>query len=299
MKELKAIAKEHGVKGYYRMRKAELIGALGGTAPQQHPRITSRQQRLIPQPQPASRRRSPSPSPALISGLPQPRPRSRRRSSSSSPLTNILDEPIPEINVSILKPSHPPRNSHVPAGRVAVPVEMEINKFADCILSYVPEPIKTTLNRRVDRLKRKANHIFKRIERLTPKERQTALKGYLKTYRVDGQKGYDPQTFIANIKLRVLDLINKQKKPIKTKFILICKFIKENPATGQVDENSGYFHTNVEVVRAATDFSDLFTVIAGLLVEKLEQFQNNGSGWQFDQVEYFDIHIDPYKPLSL
>lgn len=33
-------------------------------------------------------------------------------------------------------------------------------------------------------------------------------------------------------------------------------------------------------------------------LELIEQFQNQGSGWQFDQVEYFDINIDPFEPLS-
>ena len=34
------------------------------------------------------------------------------------------------------------------------------------------------------------------------------------------------------------------------------------------------------------------------LLELIENFQNQGSGWQFDQVEYFDINIDPFEPLS-
>ena len=208
---------------------------------------------------------------------------------------------MPEVNVPIIRPSHPPRNSHVQslkhiANKVVKPVKDKINKFADWILSYVPKPIKKEMNKKVKYLKEKVNRIFNRLERFTSKERQTALKGYLKTFRVDGQKGLDPQTFIANIRPKVIDLINQQKKPIKTKFNFTCKFIKENQATSQIDENSGYFHTNLEVVTAATDFSTLFTVTR--LLELVEQFQNNGSGWQFNQVEYFDIHIDPYKPLS-
>ena len=30
----------------------------------------------------------------------------------------------------------------------------------------------------------------------------------------------------------------------------------------------------------------------------IEKFQNQGSGWQFDQVEYFDININPFESLS-
>ncbi|HAI38015.1 MAG TPA: 50S ribosomal protein L21, partial [Maribacter sp.] len=33
VKELKALAKEKKIKGYYKMKKAELIAALGGSKP--------------------------------------------------------------------------------------------------------------------------------------------------------------------------------------------------------------------------------------------------------------------------
>lgn len=218
--------------------------------------------------------------------------------------SNILDEPIPEINVPILKPSHPSRNSHVQplkhlANRAANSVKKELNKFADWILSYIPEPIKKTVNKRVESLKEKVNRIFKKQEdQFTPKEQQTALKGYLKIHRIGGQRWIGYKIFLSIIKPKVLDLINQQKKPIKVKFIFTCNFIKKNPATGEIVETYGYFHTFVETVTEATDFSDLFNTMTNRLLELIEQFQNSGSGWVFDRVEYFDIHIDPLEPLS-
>ena len=128
------------------------------------------------------------------------------------------------------------------------------------------------MNKRVEDLKDQVNLIFSRVEQLT------ALKGYLKTFRVEGQRGYDPETFIVNIKPKVLNLINEKEKPVMVKFIFTCTFIKENPATGQIDENSGHFHTSVEVVTESTDFSDVFNTMTGRLLES--RFQNQGSGWQ-------------------
>ena len=96
----------------------------------------------------------------------------------------------------------------------------------------------------------------------------------------------------------MLDLINQQKKPIKVKFILSCKLKKENPASGHIDINSGYFHSNVEIITDSTDiFESILTEINHLL-EFIEQFQNQSYGWQFGWVEYLDINIDPFQPIS-
>ena len=66
------------------------------------------------------------------------------------------------------------------ATKAVEPVKKQLNKFADWILSYVPEPVKRTVNERVEKLKAKVNQIFNRIDTLKPKEHEAAIQGYLK-----------------------------------------------------------------------------------------------------------------------
>lgn len=137
-------------------------------------------------------------------------------------------------------------------------------------MDFIPRSrkVEVPVNKKVNSLKEKVNIIFNRIDKFTPKEHKTALKGYLKTYRIEGQKGYDPENFLINIKPKVVNLIDNQKKPVKVKFILTCRFIKENPATGDINENSGYFHSEVETVTEATDLSENFNNNAERIIEK-------------------------------
>ena len=110
-------------------------------------------------------------------------------------------------------------------------------------------------------------------EEFNIEEQQTALRGYLKTYRIDGKMGYGPKRFIIKIKPKVLNLINQKKKPIKIKFIFKCKFIKENPNTGQIEETSRPFHTKKpETITDSTDFSNLFDTMTDYQLEKVEKF---------------------------
>ena len=254
VKELKTLAKERGIKRYYRMRKAELIEAL-----------------------------------TPVGDPPQ--------------LQNIMDQPIPEIDIPILEPSKPANTSKVSqlknlASNAAKQVKREINKFADWIISKVSEPIKKTVNERVNSLKERVNSIFKRYDNLlTPREHKTAIKGYFKTFRVNGVDGMDEKTFMNNVKPRVINLI-KSKGSIKVKLILTVRFTKENPATGNIDINVYSFASKMEIVTESTDLSDLYNTMTSRIFELIQNFNNRGSGWQFDRVEHLDININPYNPMS-
>ena len=209
---------------------------------------------------------------------------------------NIMDEPVPEIKVPILKPMQFTAKDKVASLKAAKPIIKNINKFADWLYSYVPEPVRNITNEKVNKLK---NKIFKRLEtEFKIEEKEMALKGCLKSYRINGVSGYDPKTFISSIKPKVLDFIKQQKKPIKLKFIFTCTFKKENPAIGQIDISTGYFHSLVETITESSDLSDILNTMTGIILEIIQQFQNNGSGWVFENVESFDIKIDPFEPLS-
>ena len=260
VKELKLIAKQYGLHRYSKLRKAELIHLI-----KEHER---KQEEL----------------------------------SSKVNSSNILDEAVPEINIPILKPV--PARKSIPslsslAGRVSEQVKGKINKFSDWLISFVPETIRTTVNEKSDKLKNDIKQLFSQAEKFEPKQKETVLKAYLKTFRIDGVDGVDPKTFIRNSKTKILNLIEQQKKPInlKLKFILTCKFFEENPATGKIDENSGYFHSFVETITEESDLSELFNVMTSRLIELSQQFQNRGSSWQFSKVEILDINIDPFEPL--
>ena len=108
-----------------------------------------------------------------------------------------MDESVPEIKVPILKSMQLTAKGNVKslkslADKVPKPIINNINKFADWLYSYVPEPVRNITNEKINKLKNKINQIFKRLEtEFKIEEKEMALKGYLKSYRINGVSVYD------------------------------------------------------------------------------------------------------------
>ena len=151
VKELKAIAKERGIKGYYRLRKAELIEVLD----------------IQPPPTDAPAEIMEEPVPEIME---EPVPEIMEE-----PVPEIMEEPVPEINNPVLSPTKMENRSRVSslaglAKKQVDSVNKAINEFADWIINLVPEPIRRTVNTGVENLKKKIKEIFENKKKLPSQE---------------------------------------------------------------------------------------------------------------------------------
>ena len=141
VKELKALAKERGIKRYYWLRKAQLIESLETETP-------------------------PTDAPETeIMDAPE-------TEIMDAPETEIMDEPVPEIKKPVLSPTKMENISRVSslvglAKKQADLVKKAINKFADWLINYIPEPIRRTVNMRVEKLKKEIKEILENKKKLS------------------------------------------------------------------------------------------------------------------------------------
>ena len=186
VKELKAIAKEQGIKGYYRLRKAELIEILDIQPPPTDAPTT-----IMEEPVPEIME---EPVPEIMEEpvteiMEEPVPEIMEEPVTEimeepvteimeEPVTEIMEEPVTEINKPVLSPTKMENRSRVSslaglAKKQVDSVNKAINKFADWIINLFPEPIRRTVNTGVENLKKKIKEIFENKKKLPPQEEIT------------------------------------------------------------------------------------------------------------------------------
>ena len=94
------------------------------------------------------------------------------------------------------------------------------------------------MSKRVEQLQNQVQKIYKKLNTLIKKEedefiieeKESALKGYLKSYFIIGKEGYGPHDFIDKIKNITIEFLENLEKPKKVTFVLTCEFIKRSPS---------------------------------------------------------------------
>ena len=79
----------------------------------------------------------------------------------------------------------------------------------------------------------------------------------------------------------------------------MCRFKKKNVLnTGEIELCETAFPSEKsEIVLESTDLSELFDRLTNQQLVLFDGFINNGSGWIFERVLFFDIFIDRFVPL--
>ena len=246
MKELQVIAKERGLRGYSKLRKAELVAWLEGSK--------------------------------TINQL-------------------LLDEPVQNISVPILKPTK--HEVFTQVGAIENNLNSKVNTFADWLLSYVLEPIKKKVNTRVETLKSQVNSILNKFYKNKPtfRESKTAIKGFAKQYVIDGIAGADAVTFFNSAKAEVVNLLSKNQQT-KVDMILSCGMEHVDMKSGEVINTTAPFVSKTEVVLEGTGVNELYNRASDKVLESMAMFQMRGSNRRLKSVSGLEINTEAYTPLK-
>ena len=251
--QLKSMAKERGLKGYSRLRKAELIHML---------RV-------------------------------------------------ILDDDIPDIGVPVLQPTRPniimeAINSYVK------PTLIEIKKAFDWgtkraldVGSFITKNLNDLIGwakKTTTSTKEKpslSGYVKEELKERSfeLKESKSALRKFTMQYTIEGRAGYDPESFMADVKRSVINFLRKNRRT-KVKLILRCNMEKNNISTGEVIVNKTSFHSKPEVNLEGTDVDDLYNTMVDRVLEAMATFQRDGSNWTFKSIICLEIHTVAYEPLK-
>ena len=122
------------------------------------------------------------------------------------------------------------------------------------------------------------------------------LKHFAEMYLIDGKPGLTSIQFFEEKASQLKDFLRNHRN-IKVKMIFICKM--EQKITEKIktetkiifDQVKAYFYSETHTNLENTDVKDILSQMLKEIMEKLDNYQRNGSGWYFKKVIRLEIHI--------
>ena len=271
--QLKAMAKDRGLKGYSKLRKAELINLLNDRPP---PHVPVQAQ---------------VPALAQVPAQAQVPP----RSSMEAPRRSLQDEPVPDNGVPTFQPGKylEPGETKSRIGKTMETAKKTLHGWYDWLVDHVPK----TITNPWSSFKKRVMSLYKEQEDFEVKESKSALTKFTKQYTIEGREGYDPKTFLSSCRGSIVDLLRRQRGT-KVKLILKCIMEKTSIATGDIITIQAGFRSKIQVNLEGTDVKELYEGMVGMVLENMANYQRQGSGWRFKSLISLDIHTVKYEPIK-
>ena len=295
--DLKAIARTKGLRGYSKLRKAELINFLRQNVEVifvEEPEVSKNQSRFRSE----KRKRKAE------------KNRKKRESKKRNKKRGVqkegnvdIDQLVKEVEEELKRKDKKKKQSFVKKQNVftLVKTNSAFNGFAN---HYKIEEE----GEDEEEKKGRRNILEKEIKRLKKKKRkskdgkrkrslQKAIDDKVKVRHYPFKKVYVPESFLLAVKPTIENFLRENPN---TKIILNlkCRMSKTDLKTGNVIFTSAYFSSNVEINFQGIDVSNLYKVMSDKMLESLATYQQRGSNWVFDSIEELVLHTVKYEPLS-
>ena len=312
MPELKALAREHRLRGYSRLRKAELIAFLQKDEEDRRQEEPTREPELeVPQ--------------SLTK-----RQLKRRRNKNSklnkkfknlSKEINNLKSQIDELENKIAKAAQS-TNARFKRKKIrsmkrdvvkAIEKLKESEKSFESIesrmgfarASRIPKDNNSNkrienkiaeLNKKIRRAENKKNKerlIAKRNSlRLGPKELDGAFGGAYRCYRIDGIEGMDVDTYFARTRKFLINLLNKEttNKAVRSQATIWIRFTRDG-----VEMVNLAFNSRMMTVYNLNDKSEIVTAMIEHMAQQIENPALRNSKFAFDRILHIYIDFHRFK----
>ena len=104
------------------------------------------------------------------------------------------------------------------------------------------------------------------------RESKSWLKKFAIQYEIKGFNEYDPESFLLNSKLPIINLMINTRQT-KVKLILSCMMEKVELKSGEVIAKEAGFHSKTEVNLESINSNELFLKMKDTVLESLAKFQ--------------------------
>ena len=268
--ELKSLAREHRLRNYSRMRKAELVALLHNNPPP------------APRTRPPRPTRPPPPPPPAQTW----EPIDDRRPRKPSPQEMDIFE---QQEMSKSRPQF----------------KGKLNKWYDWLINHVPKPIKDGASKAFKTFKDKVMGLYNRVTGSTgnetrikepkpfkPIELEQAFGGAYRSYRINGRPKINVDTFFNRIGKRLIELIERELKTRTSARIQTTAWVKfiRNDEEGQERVELAFNSLMMSVYRG----SETDQIVDGMIDNMKFQIENPvllNSRFLFDEFLYLHVNF--------
>ena len=130
---------------------------------------------------------------------------------------------------------------------------------------------------------------------------KSAFENFAVKYIIKGEPGITPIDYFANIYKSLVNFFTYHRN-IKFSMILIClmekQILSKDKGVVGLTEGKSYFSSGTRINLESTNVEKLINKSISKIINDLEVFQQNGSGWYFKEVFQLEIHTVEFNPTK-